>query len=456
MVAAPNGILRLAPHSVEAEEAVIGGVLTDPEQYAVISAYLKPDDFHINRLALVWDAMGRIAKRHSAIDVLTVSEEIRVMGKGDQFEDKQRGFLVNLINRTPSSYNASEYGELVRRLAVRRRMLTTSDEFRKLAYDEQIPLETVIASAEKSWISVKQGAYSGDKDQSFSDIVGEVLDDVIKYMEAPELAMGVPTGFRDLDELTVGMHPGDLIIIAARPGTGKTSFMLSVALNAASNGFRIGFMSQEMNRKQIVQRLAAMETGINLQKIRFGRLDNAEFSRFVKTCGELSKLPIYVTDANGLTPARVRAKGLNWQSGDGLDLLIVDYLQIMSSGGMFKPNERVGEVGYFARELKQIARELQVPVYAAAQLSRAVETRGEKRPILADLRESGEIEQEADLVQFIYRDVMYNEATEFPNRAEIITAKHRNGATGTIDLHFERSTTKFADSKTMKIDLGAL
>lgn len=451
-----DGILRLAPHSPETEEAVIGGVLADAAQYPVIAAYLKPEDFHINRLGIIWAAMGKLSARHAAIDILTVSEEIRALGKADLFEGKQRGFLVNLINRAPTSLHVSSYGELVRRLAVRRRMLTTGDKFKELAYDESLPVETVLANAEKQWQAVKTGAYLQDKDQEMSDVIGAMLDDVIKYMDAPELAMGVPTGFKDLDELTVGLHAGELVIVAARPGTGKTSYMLSVAHNAARGGYRVGFLSQEMNTRQIVQRLAAMETGINLQKIRFGRLDNAEYSRFVRACGELSKLSLMVTDTNGLTPARIRAKALNWQADGGLDLIMIDYLQIMSSGGAFKPNERVGEVGYFARELKQIARELEIPVIAAAQISRAVEQRGDKRPILADLRESGEIEQEADIVQFIYRDVMYNEATEFPNKAEIIVAKHRNGATGTIDLHFERNTTRFLDSKHTIINLRDL
>jgi replicative DNA helicase len=211
-----------------------------------------------------------------------------------------------------------------------------------------------------------------------------------------------------------------------------------------------------MNRDEIVERFAALETGINLQKISMGRLTDDEYGRFVKACGILGKLKIEVDDANRLTPMDIRSKCLRWQNEMGLDLLIVDYLQILSSGGAFNPNQRVQEVGFFAREMKQIAREFNVPVYCAAQLNRGVEDRNDKRPVLSDLRESGEIEQEADVVEFIYRDVVYNEATEFPTRADIIIAKHRNGPTGTISLNFERQTTKFSDSRTTTIDLRNL
>jgi replicative DNA helicase len=257
---------------------------------------------------------------------------------------------------------------------------------------------------------------------------------------------------------------------------GKTSLLLSIMLNAAKLGVRVGLLSQEMDWMQILHRFTSLESSVNLQAIRLGRFtkrgvdangevtdvfDQAQYAKYVAAQGRLSKLeyPPYVSDARNVTPQKLLAKAARWQSEGGLDLLIVDYLQILSSGGLFKGGDssgRVAEVGYFARSLKDIARELHVPVITAAQLNRSLENRADKRPQLSDLRESGEIEQESDVVAFIYRDVVYNPDTEFPNKAEIIVGKHRNGPTGTIDLHFERSLTRFSDAKTTKIDLGSL
>lgn len=467
------GILRLAPHSPEAEEAVIGGILTDPDLMLFIAAYLRPEDFHINRLAIIWQAMLRLYERKEGIDVLTVSEEIRALGKADQFEDKARGFLVNLINRTPTSVHTEAYAQVVERLAVRRRMLTAADEIKVLAYDEQLPLEQITTQAEKRLrlVTMRERA-----EPTWDDMLSQSVAETERRMEATDLYLGVPSGFRDLDDLLGGFEKSALYTFAARPGMGKTSLLLSIMLNAAKLGVRVGLLSQEMDWMQILHRFTSLESSVNLQAIRLGRFtkrgvdangevtdvfDQAQYAKYVAAQGRLSKLeyPPYVSDARNVTPQKLLAKAARWQSEGGLDLLIVDYLQILSSGGLFKGGDssgRVAEVGYFARSLKDIARELHVPVITAAQLNRSLENRADKRPQLSDLRESGEIEQESDVVAFIYRDVVYNPDTEFPNKAEIIVGKHRNGPTGTIDLHFERSLTRFSDAKTTKIDLGSL
>jgi len=231
--------------------------------------------------------------------------------------------------------------------------------------------------------------------------------------------------------------------------------LLSIALNAAKLNARILIFTMEMGNDQIVQRFVSMETGINTQKLRTGQLDAREYSRFVEATGRLGNLRIFIDDSAAITPIEMRTKCRRIAHEFGLDLVIVDYMQLMSAGTGYE-NNRVQEISYISRSLKEMARELNVPVFSAAQLSRAVEQRQDKHPMLSDLRESGSIEQDSDIVMFLYRDIMYNEATEFPNKAEIIVAKHRNGPTGTIDLHFERSLTKFSDAKTMKIDLNSL
>lgn len=449
------GILRLAPHSPEAEEAVIGGVLTDPGLYVEV-AYLKPDDFHINRLAIVWDALMHLSGRKEGIDVLTVSAEIAAMGKGDQFEDKARGFLVNLINRTPTSTNTPTYARLIQRLAIRRRLLTAADEIKTLAYDEQLSVEQITEQSVKRLHRVTDSNRDGEL--AWGDMIAQSFIETERRMEGEGTYLGVPSGFRDLDELLGGFERSGLYLIGARPGMGKTSLLLTIMLSAMKAGYRVGLLSQEMDSLQIAQRFSALESGINLHNIRLGRFDPAQYARYVETVGRLGKLaPFgYVSDARNVTPTQLLAKAARWQNENGLDLLMVDYIQIMSDGGVFRADNRTGIVGYFAESLKSIARELHVPVIAATQLNRDLENRADKHPQLSDLRESGSLEQAADVVAFLYRDVVYNEATEFPNKAEVVVAKHRNGPTGTIDLHFEKSLTRFADQHTIKIDLSEL
>jgi replicative DNA helicase len=444
----------LAPFSQEAEEAVIGAVMVNPDALLAVATYLKPKDFYILRHVYIWDCLLSLSKTQVAIDFVTVVDGMRAAGHLDDIGGP--GYLLRLVNSTPNSTHADVYGKLVYRTAIRRRMLDHADLVTKLAFDEAVSVDKALFDGEKSWMDVKASKLD-DRRESFADMIDRMMTNVQERMEHPDQPVGLATGFRDLDDATSGgLRRGKLYILAARPGMGKTSMLMSVSLNAAKLGGRIGIASQEMNRDEIVERFAALETGINLQKINMGRLTDDEYTRFVKACGILGKLKIEVDDANRLTPMDLRAKCLRWENEMGLDLLVVDYLQILSSGGAFSPNQRTQEVGFFAREMKQIAREFNVPVYCAAQLNRASEGRNDHRPGLSDLRESGEIEQEADVVEFIYRDVVYNEATEFPNRADIIIAKHRNGPTGTISLNFERQTTKFSDATTTTIDLSRL
>lgn len=444
----------IAPYSQEAEEAVIGSVIVDPDVFLQVAGFLKAEDFYLLRHQYIWETFDRLNARKIALDFVTLQEDLKAHSRLNDIGGP--AYLLHLLNSTATSRNVETYGRLVQRAAVRRRLLVAADKMKALAADEQLTVDKVLIDAEKEFMKVKNTDLN-NKREALSDMVARLMVNVADRMEHPDRPVGLPTGFRDLDDTTSGgLRRGKLYILAARPGMGKTSMLMSVALNAAKVGGRVGIASQEMNRDEIVERFAAIETGINLQKISMGRLEDAEYSRFVHACGMVGSLNIEVDDANRLTPTDLRGKCMRWINEAGLDLLIVDYLQILSSGGAFSPNQRVQEVGYFARELKQIAREFNIPVYSAAQLNRGVEERTDKRPILSDLRESGEIEQEADVVEFIYRDVVYNENTEFPNRADIIIAKHRNGPTGTVALHFEKTTTRFMDARTKTMDLSVL
>jgi replicative DNA helicase len=303
---------------------------------------------------------------------------------------------------------------------------------------------TLSRSGEKVWkplAALQPGDYIAV--QRHAPVWGQGSDVVVTITDA---------GLQHCYDLTV---PEGHAFVANGIVCHNTSFLLSVALNAAKYGARIAIFTMEMGNDQIVQRIVSMETGINSQKLRLGQLTQQEWSRFVQASGRLGNLRIFIDDSPAITPLQMRTKCRRLVHEFGLDLVIVDYLQLMNAGGQYE-NNRVQEIAYISRNLKELARELNVPVFTAAQLSRAVEQRQDKRPQLSDLRESGSIEQDSDIVIFLYRDVVYNEATEFPNRAEIIVSKHRNGPTGTINLHFEKSLTKFSDARTQTIDLSGL
>ncbi len=627
------------PYSQEAEEAVIGAVLVNPEAFLAVATFLKADDFYILRHTTIWEALLRISDRNESIDYLTLQEELRALGRLQDIGGP--AFLTQLINSMPTSMHAEIYGRIVERAAIRRRLLSAADEIKALALDEEMAIEKVTDESESRLFRVTERNLRRDL-VPMREAISEYFDLIEYLMQHQDEPLGLPTGFRDLDNLLGGLQRSDLLIFAGRPGMGKSSFLLSVALNAARDyGARTAIFTMEMGHEQITQRFVSMETGINTQRLRTGQLDQREWSRFVQASGRLATLPIFIDDTPALTPLQLRTKCRRLAHEFGLDLVIVDYMQLMSAGGQYE-NNRVQEISYISRALKELARELNVPVFSAAQLSRAVEQRQDKRPQLSDLRESGclagdtlvylpqsgisvpirklagtdgfpilainpytykletadvshafctginpvyklttrsgrairatanhkfltvcgwkrldelgqgdhiavtgtqwemikaspprlqdgdtqaaahsgtpspksgreteggvapssdlapvllsdiywdeiafieadgetgvydltvpglsnfvansmivhnSIEQDADLVIFLYRDVIYNEATEFPNRADLIIAKHRNGPTGVVSLHFEKSLTKFSDARTQTIDLSGL
>ena len=373
------------PFSPEAEEAVLGAVLTNPNTYFNIAAFLKDEDFFLLRHQWVWQAMQRIVERNEEFDYLTVGKELRDLGHLDEIGGLP--YLMRLINNTPTSVHAEVYGRLVERASIRRRLLTAAEEIKSVALDEEMSIEHVVEQSEARLFNVTEQRAQKDL-VPMRDAISAYFDRIEHLMQNQDQAWGLPTGFKAVDTLLGGLQRSDLLIFAGRPGMGKTSFMLSVVLNAARFGSRIAIFTMEMGVEQIVQRLVSMETGINMQMLRLGQVSQQEESRLVEAMGRLSRFEVYVDDTPALSPLQLRAKCRRMHRETGIDLIIVDYMQLMNAGGVYE-NNRVQEISYISRSMKELARELNVPLLSAAQLSRAVEQRQDKRPQLSDLRESG-------------------------------------------------------------------
>jgi len=438
------------PHNREAEEAVVGAVLINPEAYFDLAQFLQPDDFYIVRHRWIWEAFARLHEKRIPLDFLTITEELQSSGQLEEVGGP--AYLTALLNQVPTSLHAEAYGHLVEAAAIRRRLLTSANQIATLAYNEQETVENVIEEAEKSIFNVSERRLKKDM-QPISTVLSDYYDEVRILAKRPEDIVGVPTGFIDLDRMLTGLQPSDLVIIAGRPGQGKSGFLLSAAKNAAlMHKKNVAIFSLEMSNEQVVQRLLAQETGIDSQRLRNGKLKDDEWSLLNHAVEVLSDTHIYLDDTPGITPLSLRTKCRRLHMEFGLDLIILDYIQLM--GGDIRNENRVQEVSYISRNLKVLARELDVPVLAAAQLSRAVEQRTDKRPVLSDLRESGSIEQDADIVMFIYRPDQYEKDTAKNNVAEIIVAKHRNGPTGSVELIFLSHLAKFVDAASRSIDLS--
>jgi replicative DNA helicase len=440
------------PHNREAEEAVVGAVLIDPEVYYDLAQFLQADDFYIHRHRWIWEAFARLHEKRIPLDFLTVTEELE--SAGQLAEIGGPAYLTALLNQVPTSLHAEAYGRMVEAAAIRRRMLTAANQIATLAYNEQETVENVIEESEKSIFNVSERRLRHDV-QPIRQVMSEAYDRMDELAKRPDDIFGVPTGFIDLDRKLMGLQPSDLLIIAGRPGQGKSGFLLSVAKNAALlHKKNVAIFSLEMSNEQVAQRLISQQTGIDSQHLRTGKLDDNERDLFVQSIEVLGDTHIYLDDTPAITPLALRTKCRRLHMEFGLDLIILDYIQLMS--GDTRTENRVQEVSYISRNLKVLARELKVPVLAAAQLSRAVEQRTDKRPVLSDLRESGSIEQDADIVMFIYRPDQYEKDTVKQNVAEIIVAKHRNGPTGSVELIFMSHLAKFVDAETRSVDLSQM
>ena len=432
------------PHNREAEEAVVGAVFINPEVYYDVAQFLSADDFYIHRHKWIWDAFTSLHEQRIPVDLLTVSDELD--RRGQLSEVGGPAYLTSLVNQVPSSLNAESYGRIVESHSIRRKMINAANQIASIAYNEQTNVIDVMDEAEKAVFNVSERRLKHDL-QPISSVLSEYYDRIDDLAKRPEEFFGVPTGFIDLDKMLTGLQPSDLLIIAGRPGQGKTGFLLSVAKNAGlTHKKHVAIFSLEMSNEQVVQRLIAQETGIDSQRLRTGKLQENEWPLFTHSIEVFGDTHIYLDDTPAITPLQLRTKCRRLHMEFGLDLVIVDYLQLM--GGDTRNDNRVQEVSYISRNLKVLARELNVPVLAAAQLSRAVEQRSDKRPVLSDLRESGSLEQDADIVMFIYRPDQYEKETDKQNVAEIIVAKHRNGPVGSVELIFRNTLAKFENAAT--------
>ncbi len=432
--------VRLPPQNIEAEQSVLGSLLIDRDSVLKVSSFLRPEDFYRHSHSLIYKAVLDLHERRQPADFITLCDELERLGQLEEVGGP--GYLTSLINAVPTPMYVEYYGRIVERVAVLRRLIGAAGEIAGIAYEEAEDVDQIIDQAEQLIFGVAQRRVERDLVP-----IQKVLDryyDRIEYLYQHQgETIGLPTGFYDLEKLLGGLQPADLIIVAGRPGMGKTSLVLTMAEYVARKHEAIvALFSLEMPGEQAVQRLISAATEIPSQRLRRGEIEENELEVLTREMGQLSQMSIFIDDTPAISPMELRAKARRLHAEHGIDLLIVDYLQLMRAG--IKAENRVQEVSYISRQLKSLARELRVPLVAVSQLSRAVELRADKRPVLSDLRESGSIEQDADVVIFIYREVMEGEG-EDTSLADIMVAKHRNGPTGQFQLLFQKEWARFVN-----------
>jgi replicative DNA helicase len=441
-----SGVDKPIPHNPEAEEAVIGSLLIDRDTIIKVAPLLKPSDFFNEERAAVYEAVLDLYENRAPADLITLRDELRRRGRLGEAEGQVRSaYLINLMRSTPTPVHVEHYAKIVLRYAVMRRLINAGAQITSIGFDERLDTQDALDQAQELMFNVVQGGVRKDAIK-----VGAILEeyfDRLSYLNDHKGELvGVPSGYTDLDRLTGGWQKSDLIILAARPAVGKTSLALGFAYNLAIKERRpVGLFSLEMSREQLVQRMLSMETGVDSHRLRTGYIDDAEWDRISRAFGNLATAPIFIDDSPGISITELRSKARRLHAEYGIELLIIDYLQLMAGS---RNDNRVQEVSEISRNLKALARELDIPVITLSQLSRAVEQRTSHMPQLSDLRESGSIEQDADIVMFIYREVLYNPETDKKNEAIINVAKHRNGPVDTISLYFNNRTTKFENMST--------
>lgn len=449
-MAESSRIERLPPQSIEAEEAILGAILIDPDAIIRVATILKPEDFYREKNRWIYETALALHERREPIDFLTVCEELDGREQLDQVGGP--AFITSLINAVPTAVHAEHYAHIVERTATRRRLLEAAGQIAALAYQEADDVGEVVDHAEQVLFGVSERRVAREL-VPVKQVLSEYYDRIEYLTRHRGEMIGIPTGFHDLDKILGGMQRSDMLILAARPSVGKTSLALSIAHNAAKRfQQRVAFFSLEMSAEQVVQRLISAETGINSQRLRRGEIAEDEWGRFMKATSDLAETHFFIDDTPGASALELRTKSRRLHADVGLDLIVVDYLQLMR--GDFRSENRVQEISSISRALKALARELNVPLLALSQLSRGVEARSDKRPILSDLRESGALEQDADVVMFIYRDELYNENTERKNIADILVAKHRNGPTGTVALYFKKELAQFLEAEVRRQEIG--
>lgn len=435
---------RIPPQNVEAEQAVLGAMLLSHDAVIVAMEKLQSQDFYRDVHRIIFEAMEHLHRENKEIDVITLPDELKRMKKLDDVGGLE--YVLNLPNLVGSAANIEYYANIVAEKALARNLISTCTELTTEAYDGQKETEALLDDAERRILQLSDTKNRGDF-ASVGAVVEVTLDKITKLYENKAGLTGLPTGFRDLDRMTSGLQPSDLILVAARPSMGKTAFTLNIAQNVGVRQHKtVAFFSLEMSQEQLVQRLLCQIAHIDSQKLRTGQLNSdEEWTRLTDACDKLYESPIYIDDTPGISVAEMRSKARRLESEHGLDLIIVDYLQLMQGRNAESRQQEISEI---SRSLKALARELKVPLIALSQLSRSVESRQDKRPMLSDLRESGALEQDADIVSFLYREDYYDKETENQHITEVILAKHRNGPVGSVKLYFKNEFTLFLNLDT--------
>jgi replicative DNA helicase len=424
---------KVPPQNIEAESSLLGSILVDKEAIIKVADIVSADDFYVTRNSLIFTAMLDLYEARQPIDILTLSDKLERLGEIKNIGGSS--YLTELVDTVPSAAHVSHYAGIVSHKATLRRLISAANKITNLGYDENTAIDGLLDQAEQTLFEVSQKNLK----QNFipiSSVLAESFDRLDDLHKDNKKVRGTPTGFRALDNILAGLQKSDLVILAARPSMGKTSLALNIAQHVATKeGIPVGIFSLEMSKEQLIDRLLASESGIDGWKLRTGNLEDSDFPKINQAMAVLSDAPIFIDDSAMANVLEMRTKARRLQSEHELGLIVVDYLQLMSGRGGGGDN-RVQEVSEISRGLKALARELNVPVLALSQLSRTVESRTPQIPQLSDLRESGSIEQDADVVMFIYREDYYNQETDRPNIADVLVRKHRNGPTGQVELYW--------------------
>lgn len=440
-------LTKVPPHSLEAEKSVLGALILDKNAIIKIADILRPEDFYHEGHRLIYEAILELFNRHSPIDLLTLTS---ILEDREQLEKiGGSAYLAQLPVDVPTASHVFQYATIVIQKATLRRLVESGQMITGFGYEEDSELETLLEKAEQSLFHVSRN-FIKDKFVHIKDILTGTYEKIAELHdpEAREKYQGLKTGFESLDRILTGLHPSDLVILAARPSMGKTAFALNIAQNIAENEQSVGIISLEMSKEQLVERMFCSLLEVDSWKIKTGQLTDSDFARIGPVMDRLNSTKIFIDDSLGSSIVELRAKARRLQMEYGLDLLVIDYLQLMSSRGGGGPTNRVQEISEISRSLKALARELSIPIIALSQLSRAVESRVNKRPVLSDLRESGSIEQDADVVMMLYREDYYEEETDRQGITEILINKHRNGPIGMVELMFHKEKLRFYDLDT--------
>ena len=442
---------RVPPQNIEAEQAVLGAMLIDKEAIAKATEVLSADDFYREAHRVIFSAMLELYNKNEAVDMVTVTE---ILKRDNKLEDIGGiAYITSLANVVLTAANVKYHAEIVAEKSVLRQLVRVSTEIAAMGYEANEDVGTLLDTAESRILEISNRKKKNDF-TAINDILMDSVQSIESLLQNKGGLTGLPAGFADLDKLTSGLHPSDFIILAARPSMGKTALALNIVQNVALRAHKViggeprsvAFFSLEMSKEQLVNRMLCAEAGIDSQRLRVGEMHDEDWTHLWDACDTMSRAKIYIDDTAGITAMDMRSRARRLKAEHGLDLIVVDYLQLMQgSGKRNNSGDRQQEVSEISRSLKALARELDVPVLALSQLSRAVEKRDDKRPMLSDLRESGAIEQDADVCMFIYRDDYYNPDTEDKNIAEIIIAKQRNGPIGTVRLAWMPQYTRFGN-----------